>query len=328
MKTRLLYASLVSALAVLSVEVGAAPPVFYAQPASAPASAPISPLSETNTPFWNATKCDGDIPAAPGDGDPDVSIRDDATLNVMFHGNRFVAAADLAAEFERLNPGQKLSWTALPPANTIKVLRNGPQPFAGSKPFYPDVFMGNQLLNTSILQSSEIKRKIVLRGSYSRIHGLVLIARADDPNVTGTDIKAIVNNTKVRVVLPGQQPLTHPLVAVFGYNFDKAMLGRLPTNPRFGVSQQRHHRSIPARIAAKCEDVGFQFLQSQPYLEAKFPGKFKFIPVPISDEDAAGEESYLFAMPGGPRAAAAEKFIAFMRGPEALAVLRKYHLEP
>jgi hypothetical protein len=320
------YSIAAACLALLTCLCMAASPVA---PAPASDAAASRAQDERHTPFWQPTACAGDIPADPGDGDPDVSIRDDSTVNVMFHGNRFVAARELATEFERLNPGQKVSWTALPPANTMKVLQNGPQPFAGSKPFFPDLFMGNQLLYNALLQNKDAsKRKIQLRGSYSRIHGIVLIARADDPNIAGSDIKTIVNNLKVRFVLPGQQPLTHPLVSIYGHNFEKSQLARLPSNPRFGISQQRHHRSIPARILSKCEDVGFQFLQSQPYLEAEFPGKFKFVPVPIPEEEAATEESYLFAIPGGPRAAAAEKFLSFMKSSEAVAILRKYHLEP
>lgn len=309
-----------------------APKVTSPPTAPLAASAASASTPDRNSPLFKTTPCAGDIAAEPGDGDPDISIRDDATLNVMFHGNRFVAAPELAAEFERLNPGQRVSWTAIPPTNTLRVLLNGPMKVAGGKTFFPDVFMGTQQLLVAFTQANtpgnNPPRKIQMRGSYSRIHGIVLIGRADDPNFTGTSASAIVKNEKVRIVLPGQQPLTHALVSVYGYDFDKSKLARMPTNPRFGVSQQRHHRSIPARILAKCEDVGFQFLQSKPYLEAAYPGKFKFVPTPISDEEAAVEESYLYTLPGSPRAKEAERFVSFMRSPEAIAILRKYHLEP
>ena len=269
------------------------------------------------------TPCAGDIAPDTHAGDPDVSIREDATLNVMFHGNRFVAAPELAATFERLNPGEHVSWTALPPANTRRVLRDGPQAFAGSKPFFPDV-----VLMPRFSPMTQPDRALVNRGLYSNLHGIVLVARSDDRDVVGQDIKAIVNDPKVKVVLAGQQGLDFPLISASGLSFDGWPSSGLPSNPRFGVSQQRHHRSVPARILAGCEDVGFEYLQSQPYLEKRFPGRLKFIPVEMSAVDRTSEASYVYAFSAGPHVASSEKFVAFLKSDDALAVLRKYHLEP
>jgi len=274
-------------------------------------------------PFLLPTPCAGDISPDTSAGDPDVSIRDDATLNVMFHGNRFVAAPELVAEFERLNAGERVNWTALPPSNTRRVIAHGPESFAGSRPFFPDVVM-----MPAFVPVDGRSGRWVNRGLYSNLHGIVLIARAGDPNVTGTDVKAIVNNPQVKVVLAGQQALAFPLIAASGLRFDDWSSSGVPDDPRFGVSQQRHHRSVPARILAGCEDVGFEYLQSLPYLEQQFPGRFGFVAVAMSAEDRASEASYLYVHSAGPHVASGEKFATFMKSKEALTVLSKYHLEP
>lgn len=291
---------------------------------AATAQEPVANTSRSKGPaFLAPTPCAGDISADTHSGDPDVSIRGDATLNVMFHGNRFVAAPELAAAFERLNPGERVSWTALPPANTRRVLRNGPESFGGSKPFFPDV-----VLMPHFIPMTQAGKVLINRGLYSNLHGIVLIARSDDRDVVGKDIKAIVNDPKVKVVLAGQQGLDFPLITATGLSFDDWPSTGLPSNPRFGVSQQRHHRSVPARILAGCEDVGFEYLQCQPYLEQRFPGQFKFVRVEMSAADRTSEASYVYSLAAGPHAASSEKFVAFLKSEDALIVLRKYHLEP
>jgi len=301
------------------------PAYAWADPSAPATSSAAAMTSQNSNPpaFLTTTACVGDIPADTFLGDPDVAIRDDATVNVMFHGNRFVAAPELVAAFERLNPGERVSWTALPPANTRRAVANGPQSFAGSKPFFPDV-----VLMPLYAQTTASGKKLINRGLYSNLHGIVLIARADDENVSGTDVSAIVNNPSIKVVLAGRQALNFPLIAVSGIRFDEANTDAGAHTPRYGVSQQRHHRSVPARILAGCEDVGFEYLQSQPYLEQQFPGRFKFTPVAMSAEDAATEASYIYLVPDGRHGDAAEKFISFMKSRDALMILRKYRLEP
>ncbi len=292
-------------------------------PAASPWVSGSPALPAMAPPFLMPTPCAGDIPPDTFAGDPDVSIRSDATLNVMFHGNRFVAAPELVAKFERLNPSERVSWTALPPANTRRVISSGPQSFAGSKPFYPDVVM-----MPALSQATQTGKKLINRGLYSNLHGIVLIARAGDQNVSGTDFRAIVNNPKVKMVLAGQQALDFPLIVVSGVNFGAPPTDGTPRISNYGVSQQRHHRSVPARILAECEDVGFEYLQSQPYLQERFPGKFKFVSVAMSAQDAASEASYLYLVPEAVNADSAVNFVSFMKSGDALEILRKYHLEP
>lgn len=129
-------------------------------------------------------------------------------------------------------------------------------------------------------------------------------------------------------MIPGSQVQTHPLTrAVFAAALDLNP-STLAESKRVGLSQMRHHRSIPARLLAGCEDAGFQFLQSQPYLEAEFPGKFQFIPYALDPQSAASEESYIYVSGASKRRAAADKFAAFMTSTQAAEILKQYRLEP
>jgi hypothetical protein len=293
------------------------------------ASAPsVDSSRQKRIPTVQPTECPDDIKAGFPVDDPDVRLSRDSTLNVMFHGNRFVAAAELAEAFERLNPGQRVAYTAVPPAFTIQALQNGTFPLDSSQvPFVPDLVMGNSFLGQA-LADPETKASAAPGVLYSRVHGLVLVGRAGDTKLASFDTFKILNDPNVRVLIPGLQLQTHPLARAVYSAVRGLSPATLAEGKRFGVSQIRHHRSIPARILAGCEDVGFQFLQSQPFLEAKYPGKFQFIPYAIDPEFASNEESYAYVLTNSRRRAAAEKFTAFLTSPDAVAILRRYRLEP
>lgn len=304
-----------------------------AQVASTSATTQASPSAASPVPSGRPTRlvptaCPGDIdPGFPAD-DPDVRLVADSTLNIMFHGNRFVAAAELVHAFQRLNPDQRISYTAVPPAFTIRTLRTGTFVTGGKAvPFSPDLVMGNTHMGNA-LGAPETKAAAAPGVLYSRVHGLVLVGRAGDQKLVSRDIFNILNDPSVRVLIPTVRNNTHPLAgAVFA-----AVKGLTPANitesGRFGASQMRHHRSIPARLLAQCEDVGFQFLQSQPFLEATYPGKFQFLPYSLPTDIASNEDSYAYVLTNSKRRAAAEKFTAFLTSPEGVAILRRYRLEP
>ncbi len=279
-------------------------------------------------PLIEKTPCAGDAEEVGSAGkDPDISVPADATVFVMMHGNRFVAARDLAEAFERANPGERVAYTAIPPVFTVKALDQGGLNVGAEKMFRPDVVMAPPA-TTKILAEMKWKGQLLEdRGLYSRVHGFVLMARADDARVTGKDWKAVLKDERLKLSLPGQQV---PAFTSFGPLVD--VLGREGLEARIkegkaGGTDVRHHRSMPARIAAGCEDIGIQFLQSRVYWEAQRPGAFKFIDVPIADSDAAKEESKIFVVKATKRRASAEKFVAFVQSSAGQQILAKYRLE-
>lgn len=319
---------LLAASALLLSHITAGAQVAATSPAAQAAPAASSPLPSGRQARLVPTACPGDIePGFPAD-DPDVRLLPDSTLNIMFHGNRFVVAAELVDAFQRLNPGQRVSYTSVPPAFTIQTLQTGTFT-TGNNPvrFSPDLVMGNTFMGKA-LADPETKAQAAPGVLYSRIHGLVLVGRAGDPKLASRDVFKILNDPAVRVLLPTVQNSSHPLSFVVFAAIKGLTPANITDNKRFGASQLRHHRSIPARLLAQCEDVGFQFLQSQPFLEAKYPGKFQFLPYGIDADTASNEDSYAYVLTNSKRRAAAEKFTAFLTSPEAVAILRRYRLEP
>lgn len=273
--------------------------------------------------------CTGDIPPGLYANDPDVRLVTKPTLTVMFHGNRFVAAADLADAFEKANPGQLVAYTAVPPAFTIPTIESFQITVADvPTPFVPDVVLGNAAMGDALRAMPGDRFKVSQGVLYSRVHGLVLMARAGDPKFSGLQPAKVLNDPSVSIVIPRGQVDTHPLsLAVYAAVLD--FNASAPTqNPRLHAAETRHHRSIPARILASCEDVGFQYVQSQRYLEKAFPGRFAFLPYAITLEAAKSEESYAYVLTGSPRRAAADKFAAFLTSPTAVEILRSHRLEP
>lgn len=269
------------------------------------------------------------------EADEDIHRPADATLTVMFHGNRFVAAKDLVTAFELLHPEQRLAWTAIPPINTVRALQSGGRDAGmAGQDFMPDVVLGPTAFGTYPLGFPQTSHQtnswpgLDNLGLYSRIHGLVLMARADDARVQGQDWAAIVHEPSLRIVLPGSQPRNHALVQVYEGAFGAAGLDALPQSTRVGVSMLRHHRSIPARILAGCEDVGIQFGQSKAYWAGREPGRFKFVDVALSASELSVEDSFVYVVQSTKHPKAARAFADFMHSDVALAILREYDIAP
>jgi hypothetical protein len=275
------------------------------------------------------TDCPQD-PALYDQNDPDVRLVPDPQLSVAFHGNRFVIANEVIAAFHNANPGTRISYTAIPPIFSFRALTEAGIRFSGGRGFNADVYMGPSLLgSTKILGAAPGQELLVQHGLHSLVTGLVLLARADDSRIR-PDSKwdDVLRDPSLRLSLPGDQDSGFTLFEPVREALGDELFRALPDNSRIGVSRTRHHRSIPSRILAKCDDVGVQFLQSKQYLEAAHPGQFKFIDIPISDRSRAQQESYLFSTPKATANELAQKFIRFVQSEPVKAILAKYSMAP
>jgi hypothetical protein len=259
-----------------------------------------------------------------GEGaDPDIRIMANHDLFVMFHGNRFVAAKELVSAFEGENPSVKLSFTAIPPVNTLVQSIGREADFlqlrdAGK----PDVVM----LPIENFVKFGMNDKFNEPQKYSSLQGMIMLFRRTDDRIG--DPATVLNDANVRVVLPAGQ-LWDRLV----YKGPASALGvealeKVIAAPQTVFSQMKHHRSVPARIVAGCGDVGFQYVQSQRYIEDRFPGVFKFVHLPILDKAILAEEdSYVATSKTATNPELAERFKAFMLSPTAQSILKKYRTQ-
>jgi hypothetical protein len=276
--------------------------------------------------FAAPTSCDSDR-GQPGTADPDIHNGDDADLRVMYHGNRFVAASELTQAFVATEPGVRVAYTAIPPVNTVKALESSGWDAGAAGTFAPDVVLGPAWL-ANIKPKDADEPAVRQVGLYSRLHGMVLMARADDARVDHADWRDAVRDKRLRVSLAGNQPRSHAIVHTYALALGEDGLDAMRQDPRVGVSSVRHHRAVPARIAAGCEDVGLQFLQSQPYWERMLPGRYRFLPVAgVGPEQLAAEDSYVYIVQGSKAQALAMRFARFMMSDQAQAILAKYHLQ-
>lgn len=290
------------------------------------------------------TRCVGEENVWDKNIDNDVIIKPDSNLTVMFHGNRFPASKDLVAAFERANPDIKVSYSSLPPASVLHKLINIDltrtpaqkdilSKMEGLK--YPDVVM---VPEANIRQALPVNGKIAPNAAnslvatlidpklYSKIKGIVAVMRSDETRIQKQkDLKT----TSATFVFAGQQSQkNHAIFKVPSKFFGENLFEQIKMRDSTGYSQMIHHRSIPARILTKCEDVGFQFAQSQPYLENRFPGKFKFLDLPVKNSDIlSGENSYVAVTKNSTHKEAAEKFVAFIMGSEGQGILKRYKMD-
>lgn len=273
--------------------------------------------------------------------DADVTIKPGYNLTVMFHGNRFPASKALVAAFEKKNPSIKISYSSLPPISILQKLSNNYVPNSPdqkeildkvSKFPFPDVVMiaeDNLLVKQvpSNLQSKSnpVADALVEPKIYSRIKGVVAVMRSDETRIAKIkDLKT----TEVKFVLAGQQSQSrHAIFKEPIRFFGNELFDNIKKRQSTGFSKMIHHRSVPARILMNCEDVGFQFAQSQVYLEERFPGKFKFFDLPNSGPNIFdGENSYISVTKRSSDKENAEKFVNFVLGPEGQSILQKYKI--
>ena len=258
-----------------------------------------------------------------GEGaDPDIRISANHDLFVMFHGNRFVAAKELVDAFQQANPGIKLTFSAIPPVNTqlqvqgkakIPALRNAGKPDVVMLPLENFSMQGL----VGVFNNPE---------KYSSLQGMVMLSLRSDDRIG--DPVTVLNDDRLRVVLPAEQRWERlvykgPATALGSDSLEKAI-----SNPQTVFSQMKHHRSVPARIFAGCGDVGFQYVQSQRYIEDRFPGVFKFVDLPIRDKSILAEEdSFVATSKTAANPELAERFKSFMLSPTAQSILRKYRAD-
>lgn len=268
--------------------------------------------------YFKPTECAGenDVWEAEAKSDGDIRIVAEPNLRVMFHGNRFVVAYELAKAFERAFPEARVSYTAIPPVHTHDRLAGKTPQIAALDAFgMPDIVM---LPGNSLLMGHESEQL------YSRVRGMVLIARADDARVSG--LAAPVEHPDLKMVFQGMQNrLLHATYTVPRSYYGATQFDSWTGSSRAGFSQLKHHRSVPARILLGCEDVGFQYKQSQAFLEQAKPGRFKFFDIPAAPELLKTEASYLYVLT--PTSVLAKRFAEYMVGPEAQGILAKYSLQ-
>lgn len=276
------------------------------------------------------TLCSGEEAVWSAPQDSDVFVKPNANLVVMFHGNRFPAAKELVDAFEKKYPNIKITYTTLPPPSILFKLSTHKAPKFGEKENhfqkiasigYPDVVMFSE----ANLKANLYRDALINPAMYSRISGIVAVLRADDNR---TNKREDLKSTTTKFVFPGNHSQRKSLFYRELQNFfGEQYFDRLKKNPTTGYSQLAHHRSIPARILIKCEDIGPQFAQSQLYLEKRFPGKFKFIEIPVSDRRIYEEEnSYIALTKKSHNPDAARMFQDFMIGNDGQAILTKYRI--
>jgi len=276
------------------------------------------------------TLCSGEAAVWSEPQDSDVFIKPYANLVVMFHGNRFPAAKELVDAFEKKFPNTTVTYTTLPPPSILFKLsaHNTPKSSDKKNSFqkiaaigYPDVVMVSEANLNAKLYGDALVDPVL----YSRISGVVAVLRADDNRINKLED---FTSTSSKFVFPGNHSQRKSLFYRELQNFfGEQYFDQLKKNPTTGYSQLAHHRSIPARILIKCEDIGPQFAQSRLFLEKRFPGKFKFFEISVSDRRIYEEEnSYIAVTKMSRNPDAARVFQDFMVGNDGQAILSKYRI--
>lgn len=248
--------------------------------------------------------------------DGDIRLARETNLRVMFHGNRFVVAEEIVAAFEKRNPAAKVSYTAIPPVHTMDKLLGRKAQFAELDEFgTPDIVM---------LPANALLPAVGDKLHYSSVRRVVLIARADDDRVV--DAEAPVNRPELRIVFAGRASFEqHAMYVIPRFHYGAEEFDLWLHSPRASFSLAKHHRSVPARILAGCADVGFQFGQSQAYLERVKPGRFKFFDLRVTPRDLEREASFIYVLTR--QNTLAKQFAEFMLSADAQRILAGYGLE-
>jgi ABC-type molybdate transport system substrate-binding protein len=253
-------------------------------------------------------------------------MQGDAEVVLWLAGNQFFAMDDVVAAFQKANPGADVGLITLPPGLLLDAIKGGGWSYEGKDyPGLPDVYASvnlghlKQLKAAGLMDSYAIYmhnelQVMVAKGNPKKIAGIKDLARDDVRSSNPNPVNEGIMQFYARKVLE-----RHGI-------WDKLAAGKecfsCQTTPNHWFTSV-HHRETPDRIRAGQSDAGIVWRTE--VLEAVRAGaSVEGVALPPEDS-LISEVSYAIgAMTNSKRAAAAQKYLAFLATPAAKAAYEKY----
>ncbi len=252
-------------------------------------------------------------------------MQQDAELILWLAGNQFFAMDDVVRAFQSQNPRMDVGLITLPPGLLLSAIERNGWTYGGKDyPGRPDVYASVNLGHLGKLKQAGLMQDYAI---YMHNEMVLMVARGNPKSVRGiSDLK----RADVRTSMPN--PVNEGIMQFYGRKvLERHGLWQHIAAGKECYSCQTtasnwftavHHRETPERILAGTSDTGIVWVTEG--IEAQREGKaVDMVRLPPADS-LRDEVSYVIGALQGPRKAAAERYLAFLRTPAAQSAYAKY----
>ena len=253
-------------------------------------------------------------------------MQQDAELILWLAGNQFFAMDDVVAAFQKQAPGIDVGLITLPPGLILSAIEGGGWSYEGRTfPGRPDVYASVNLGHLKKLKQAGLMREYA---TYMHNEMVLLVAKGNPKDIRGI---ADLKRGDVRTSMPN--PVNEGIMQFYGRKvLERHGLWQHVSAGKECFSCQTtagnwftavHHRETPDRILAGTSDTGIVWATEA--LEARRLGK-NVDAVTLPPQDSLRDEvAYAIgALVGGPRQAAANRYLAFLATPAGQQAYAKY----
>jgi len=268
-----------------------------------------------------------EIPSDRADDLHNLEIIDKAQLILFMAGNQFMVMNDLIGLFQERHPEVKyIFYETLPPGLELKqILANGAL-------FKGVLITGSPDIYTSVTGDAmkELKSRGHISDYFIYLHNrLVLMVPEGNPSVVKT-----VNDLgrdNVRISQPGaMEDVTHYIIDMYEKAGGDGLVKRIMDEKRAEgttILTVVHHRETPLRIKKGTVDVGPVWATE--VINAQRNGLKVEAVEPGESLDQRDKVNYfLTRLKNAPNPENADKFLNFIRSPQAQEIYRKYGFVP
>ncbi|TAK43596.1 MAG: ABC transporter substrate-binding protein [Betaproteobacteria bacterium] len=296
-----------------------AKPAAAATPAKSVGFATIPPNKDSDLKLYYADGRTTNGAAALG------RMQQDAELILWLAGNQFFAMDEVVRAFQRQNPGMDVGLITLPPGLLLAAIEKNGWSYGGKQyPGRPDVYASVNLGHLGKLRQAGLMTHYAV---YMHNEMVLMVAKGNPKRIRGI---ADLKRAEVRTSMPN--PVNEGIMQFYG----RKVLERHGLWPHISGGKACsscqttannwftavHHRETPDRILAGTSDTGIVWVTEG--IEAQREGKaVDMVRLPSADS-LRDEVAYVIGALNGPRQAAADRYLAFLRTPVAQAAYAKY----
>ena len=249
-------------------------------------------------------------------------------LSLYVGGNYFFAMAPLVHAFEARYPQYKghLYWETIPPGLLVKQMENGGTVTVGNMTWTvaPDVYLAGLKAVQKQIDAGRLQGSAV---PYATNTLTIMVPQGNPANITGL---ADLGKPEVKLAMPN--PEFEGIARQIKTSLEHAGGDKL-LNEVYGtkvadgstVLTHIHHRQTPLWIMQGKAQAGVTW-QSEAMFQEQAGHPVSHVDIPAADNTTA---VYAGAIAKNtPHAAAAQRWLDFIRSPEGLAIFEKYGFKP
>ncbi|MDE1917253.1 MAG: substrate-binding domain-containing protein [Sphingomonadales bacterium] len=252
----------------------------------------------------------------------------DPLLSLYVGGNYFFAMAPLVAAFEARYPDYKgrLYWETIPPGLLVRQMQAGGRITVGNMTWTvkPDVYLAGKSAVQKQIDTGLLVGPVV---PYVTNTLAIMVPKGNPAHVKGL---ASLGDAKIRLAMPNPEfeGIARQISAALEQAGGKALVEQVykaKVADGTSVLTHIHHRQTPLWIMQGKAQAGVTW-QSEVAFQMQAGHAIEGVDIPASENQTAIYAGALAK--GAPHPQAAQRWLTFIRSPEALAIFGRYGFKP